>query len=53
MFCETEENKEMLKNYTKIIDEIKYQILSVTKDDLFVIGRSFMRLKFRTNDNLP
>ena len=37
IFCETERNKKILDNYTKIIDEIKDQILFITEDDLFVI----------------
>ena len=28
----------MLDNSTKIIDQIKYQILFITEDDLFVMG---------------
>ena len=46
-------NKEVLKNYTKIIDEIKYQILFIIEDNLFVIGKDFTRFKFKTDDKLP
>ena len=53
VFCETKENKEILKNYTKIIDKIKDQILFITVDDFFVIGINFTRFRFKTDDRLP
>ena len=43
-FCKTQENKRMLKNYTKIFDEIKRQIVLMTEDDVFVMGKDFMRI---------
>ena len=43
----------MLKNCTKIIDEIKKQILFIVDDDIFVMGKDFMRFRFETNDKLP
>ena len=43
----------MLENYTKIIDEIKDQILFITEDDVLVMGNYFTRFKFKTNDKLP
>ena len=43
----------MLKNYTKIFDEIKDQLLFIVEDDLCIMGKDFMRFKFKTNDNLP
>ena len=43
----------MLKNYTKIIDELKDQILFITENDVFVIGKDFTRLRFKTDDKLP
>ena len=43
----------MLKNYTKIIDEIKDQILFITEADFFVIGKDFTRFRFKTEDKLP
>ena len=42
----------MLKNYTKIIDEIKDQILFITEDQVFVMGQDFTRIKLKTNDDL-
>ena len=53
VFYETQENKTMLENYTKIIDEIKDQILFRTEDNLFIIGKDVMRIKFKTSDELP
>ena len=43
----------MLENYTKIIDEIKYQILFIKEDDFIVMGKDFARINFKTNDKLP
>ena len=53
VFYETQENKTMIENYTKIIDEIKDQILFRTEDTLFIIGEDVMRIKFKTSDELP
>ena len=45
----------MLKNYTNVFDEIKEQIVFITSgdDDDFVMGKDFMRMKFKTDDVLP
>ena len=53
VFCETGKNKKIVENYTKIIDEIKDQILFITKDDVFVMGNYFTGFKFKINDDLP
>ena len=42
----------MLKNYKKIIDELKDQILFIVEDNLFVMGKDFTRFKFKTDDKL-
>ena len=42
----------MLDKYTKCIDQIKEEIFFIIEDDIFVIGKGFMRFKFKTNDNL-
>ena len=53
IFCETEKNTEMLDKYTKIIDEIKEEILFIEdKGKEFIMGKDFMRFKFKTDDNL-
>ena len=52
-FSETEKNKKILDKYVKIIDEIKDQILFIVEDDLFVMGKDFMRSRSKTDDDLP
>ena len=52
VFCETDKNKQMIKNYIKIIDELIDQILFITEDNSFVIGKHFTRIKFKTSDDL-
>ena len=53
VFCETEKNKTILKNYGKIIDELRDQILFITEEDSFVMSKDFTRIKFKTSDDLP
>ena len=43
----------ILDNYTKLFDEIKEQIESITGDKLFKYGKDFLKIKFKTNDDLP
>ena len=43
----------MLKYCTNIIDELKDQILFITEDDFFVMGKDFNRFRFKTDDKLP
>ena len=45
--------KKMLDKYVKIINELKDQILFIVEDDLFVIGKDFMRFRLETDDKLP
>ena len=55
IFCESDKNKIMLDYNVSIIDQIKEEILSWTdefEDGYFVMGKDFMRFKFRTNDKL-
>ena len=42
----------MLQNYTKIFNKIKGQIVFITDDDVFVMGKYFMRIKIETRDVL-
>ena len=46
----------MLDKYTKINDEIKEQILFLIVDKNegknFIMGKDYMRFRFKTNDNL-
>ena len=53
IFCKTKENEKMLTKYTEIIDEINNQILFITEDVAFIMGKDFMAFKFKTNDKLP
>ena len=53
VFCKTEKHKKMRENYTKIIDELKDQILFITEDDFFVMGKDFSRFRFKTDDKFP
>ena len=48
-----QQNEKMLKNYTKITDELKDQILFITENDLFVMGKDFTRFRFKTDDKFP
>ena len=50
IFCKIQENKRMLETYTKIFDEIKRQIVLITDDDVFVMGKDFMRIKIETDN---
>ena len=42
-----------MKNYTKIIDESRDQVLFITEENSFVMGKDFTRIKFKTSDDLP
>ena len=55
LFCENDKSKKILDKYSKVIDKLKEEILSLTidEDDLFVMIRDFMRFKFKTDDKLP
>ena len=52
IFCEIEKNKEMLDNYTRIVDKIKEKILSFGSNEIFIMGSDFMRFRFKTGDYL-
>ena len=43
----------MLENYTEVFHEIKKQIESINGDKMFKYGKDFMRIKFKTSDDLP
>ena len=45
----------MLNRYVEVIDRIKEEALSFIdeyEDDLFIMGKDFMRFKFKSDDNL-
>ena len=55
IFCESDKNKKMLNDYVKIIDGMKEEVLyfvNELENDLFIMGKDFMRFKFKTDDNL-
>ena len=46
----------MLNRYVQVIDKIKEEVLSFIdelEDDLFIMGKNYMRFRFKTNDKLP
>ena len=43
----------MLKNYTERWDEIKEQIELITGDKVTKYCKDFMKIRFKTNDDLP
>ena len=44
----------MLDKYVKVIDQIKEEILFIVDEDTeFIIGKDFMRFRFRNDGNLP
>ena len=55
-FCESDKNKKILDDYVKVIDEIKEEVLCFTdefEDEMFIMGKYFMRFRFKTNNKLP
>ena len=55
-FCESDKSKKMLDDYVKVIDGIKEDVLSFTdvfEGEIFIVGKDFMRFRFKTNDKLP
>ena len=43
----------MLKNYIEMWDEIKEQIELITDDIVAKYSKDFMKIRFKTNDDLP
>ena len=55
IFCENDKSKNMLNNYVEIVVKIKEEILSWTdelEDEICILGKDFMRFKFKTEDKL-
>ena len=52
-FASTDKNGIMLENYTELFDEIKEQIELITVDKMFKYCKDFMKIKFKSNDDLP
>ena len=53
IFASTEKNKVMLKNYIELWDEIKEQIELITGDKVIKYSNDFIKIRFKTNDDLP
>ena len=55
IFCESDKNKKILDDHIKVIDGIKEEVLSFVdefEDEIFIMGKDFMRFRFKTNDKL-
>ena len=53
IFASTEKNKIMLENYTELWDEIKEQIELITGDKVTKYSKDFIKVRFKTNGDLP
>ena len=52
IFASTEKNKSILGIYKELWDEIKDQIELITSNKVIKYGKDFMKIKFKTNDDL-
>ena len=52
VFDSTDENKEVLKKYTELWDEIKNEIETINGGKKGEYGNDFMKIKFNADDNL-
>ena len=53
VFDSTDENKEILKKYTKLGDGIKNEIKTINGGEEGKYGKNFMKIKYDTDDYLP
>ena len=53
VFDSTDENKKVLKKYTKLWDGIKNETEIINRCKKGKYGKDFMKIKFNTDDNLP
>ena len=53
IFALTEKNEKSLENYTELWDEIKEQIELISGNKVSNYDKGFMKIKFKTNDDLP
>ena len=53
IFASTDKNKEILKKYTELWDEIKSQIETISGNKQIEYGKDFMKIRFESDDNLP
>ena len=52
-FASTNNNKEVLKKYIKLWDQVKYHIQTINDDEFGEYGKDYMKIKFYSDDNLP
>ena len=52
MFDSTDENKELLKKYNDVFNEIMNKIREID-DDWLEYAKDYMKIKFSSDDNLP
>ena len=53
IFASTDKNKIVLENYTELWDEIKGQIELINGDEVIKYSKDFIKIRFKTNDDLP
>ena len=53
IFASSEKNKIMLKNYIDLWDAIKEQVELITGDKVTKYSKDFMKISFKTNDDVP
>ena len=53
VFPFTDKNREALKNYTELWDEIKYQIEPINDNNPIEYRKNFMKARFESNKDLP
>ena len=52
-FASTDKNKKVLEKYTKLCDEIKYNMQTRNSEKSGEYGKDYMKIKFNSDDDLP
>ena len=53
IFASTDKNKQVLKKYTDLRDNVKNQIETISGNKQIEYGRDFMKIKFESDEDLP
>ena len=53
IFALTAKNKSVLEFYKELWNEVKEQIELITDDKVVKYSKDFMKIRFKTNDDLP